>query len=143
MMPSTLHKFGLLVALEDLITELNIAAYLKLEFQHYQLDLDLSDEVSLSVYRIIQELLHNAIKHAGATEILLQLVQNDNQLEIVVEDNGKGYDVKTSSMGSGLMNIQSRLLYLNGEMKIDAGEGNGVSISIEIPLHELVITNQK
>jgi signal transduction histidine kinase len=116
---------------------------LKLEFQHYQLDLDLSDEVSLSVYRIIQELLHNAIKHAGATEILLQLVQNDNQLEIVVEDNGKGYDVKTSSMGSGLMNIQSRLLYLNGEMKIDAGEGNGVSISIEIPLHELVKTNQK
>ncbi|NND34510.1 MAG: sensor histidine kinase [Saprospiraceae bacterium] len=138
MMPSTLSKFGLLVAVEDLVDEMNIQSQVEVSFQHYQVDLEFPEDMSLSIYRIIQELLHNAVKHAEATEILLQMVQHDNHLEIVVEDNGKGFDVSEPRQGAGLLNVESRLIYLNANMKIESEKGNGASISLELPLPDTI-----
>ena len=80
--------------------------------------------------------MHNAIKHANATEILLQLVQHEDHLEIVVEDNGDGFDHTKRHQGAGLLNIETRLIYLDAKMKIDSQLGNGTSINLELPLSD-------
>jgi len=85
------------------------------------------------VYRIVQELLNNTVKHSGATTILAQVIRNDNSLSITVEDNGKGFntDVATIDRGMGLKNIQSRVDYLKGQIDIKSAEGKGTSVHID------------
>ncbi|HMX78526.1 MAG TPA: ATP-binding protein, partial [Chitinophagaceae bacterium] len=88
------------------------------------------------IYRIVQELINNAIKHSGASHILVQLIQQDEEnLNITVEDNGKGFDAsQTTANTAGLRNVSSRVKYLNGKMDIQSHPGNGTSVYIECKL---------
>lgn len=86
----------------------------------------------LVVYRIIMELTANILKHAQATEATVQLLCNDAFLEIMVEDNGKGFQRMTTD-GLGLANVQSRVAYLKGTMHIDTA-ARGTTITIQLPL---------
>lgn len=133
--PGALEKLGLIDALEDMInrflrTEQNII------FQHYGLEEanNIDSETSINVYRIIQELVNNSCKHSKAKEILVQLSRNENQLEIIIEDDGLGYDELNIIKGMGLDNIRSRVNYLKGEMSIKSDPGFGTSTYIVIPL---------
>ncbi len=96
-------------------------------------------EFELSVYRIIQELLQNVIKHAQASEVYIQLNFDNNLLNIVLEDNGIGMDMNTTeqSLGMGLKSIRSRLSSLQGRMEIDSSQ-EGTSINIEFDLGQQV-----
>ncbi|GET44962.1 tetratricopeptide repeat-containing sensor histidine kinase [Capnocytophaga felis] len=128
--PSSLQKYGLQTAITD------FCQYLQCEKHHIKLYTNgLSDlhnkKWQLSVYRIVQELLTNAVKHAQASEIQLQVTFKDRLLLIEVEDNGKGFDPKSVSRNMGLNNIETRVSYLGGKMEIYSEEGAGTTINIE------------
>ena len=89
--------------------------------------------ISLSIYRVIQELLHNTIKHAKANEILIQINTEDEELVIQFEDDGLGYDTNNlKRKGMGLENIQSRINYLKGQISVHSNPGEGTSTLIHV-----------
>ena len=83
------------------------------------------------IYRIILELTNNIIKHSQATEGTIQLIHYNNHVEIMVEDNGKGFN-NTKVDGIGLSNVQSRVNFLQGNINIDTGN-HGTTIMIRVP----------
>lgn len=135
LMPESLLKYGLRVALNDLC-EFYQTPQLAIDCQCYGLSDTLKLSVQLSIYRIIQELLSNAVKHAQPTQILVQCSQNENRLFITVEDNGKGYNVTENQTvkGMGLGNVQNRVAFLNGKMEIFSSPNEGTTVNIEIEL---------
>ena len=130
--PSTLAQFGLVAALKDLVNLYQTSNVLTLDLQCYHVT-NLSKSVNLQLYRIIQEALHNAVKHAQATEILIQLNGETDALSIIIEDNGIGFDASISHQGSGLSNMRKRVEFLKGEFTIDSTEV-GTSVYIVFPL---------
>ena len=89
------------------------------------------------IYRIVQELLNNIVKHAAATEVLVQIMRHDNNLNITIEDNGKGFDVSSSqNKGNGLGNVRSRVDYLKGQLDIQSVPGKGTSIHIDFVIQD-------
>lgn len=95
----------------------------------------IKNETKLHLYRIIIELINNSIKHAKCSEISLQLYQSDEKLEIAIEDNGVGFGAKPNDKGGiGLMNVKSRIQYLNGKWVTESDE-KGTSHMTEIPIN--------
>ena len=133
--PGALKELGLISAIKDLINRFEGEAYPEIFFQYYNIDDKLDDMTALSIYRIIQELINNTIKHAGANEILIQLSTEQNDLVVEYEDDGKGFDPKNLSgkKGMGVDNIQSRVNYLKGSLSFSSKENEGVSYLIRIP----------
>ncbi|WP_187264501.1 tetratricopeptide repeat-containing sensor histidine kinase [Pontibacter beigongshangensis] len=135
MMPESLLKFGLETALKDLCANLATPAT-PITLQAYDLSPILSQDTQITVYRIIQELVANAVKHADASQILVQCSQHENQLLITVEDDGRGFDLNAlrHKEGIGLSNVRNRIGYLKGKVDIDSAIGQGTTVNIEINL---------
>lgn len=93
----------------------------------------LKPDFKLLVYRCIQELVNNIIKHAEATEALVQLTVHDNLLLLTVEDNGKGFDIHNAT-GLGLINLKKRVADANGTIDISSSEGNGTTVNLEFDI---------
>ena len=136
MMPESLLKFGLPLAIQDYCESLNESKVIQVTFNNLNLHERLENSVEIVMYRIIQELVNNVIKHAQTQHIFIQLSINEHQLTLTVEDDGKGFDVNKidNLKGFGLTNIQSRVNYLKGKLDIDSSEGKGTSVFIEIPV---------
>lgn len=134
--PGTLKEAGLHEAIGDLLNRYNKGDGFDITYQHYGFDGEqtVNSTISLQVYRIIQELVHNSIKHSNPKDILVQLTLQEKQLEIIVEDNGNGFNPNKVTKGMGLENIHSRVSYLNGEIHIDSNEASGTSSMILIPI---------
>lgn len=135
MMPDILLKFGLNAAIRDYCSGLNNSSGLKIVYQSYNLEnFSVNETVAITIYRVIQELVTNIIKHARATEAMVQVSRENNKLLITVEDNGQGFDISIldSARGIGWSNIKSRIDYLQGEIDIQSGPGKGTSVNIEI-----------
>ena len=98
----------------------------------------MNKQLDISVYRIIQELVNNAIKHSNAAEILVQIRKDDQLLLIDVEDNGKGfgYNPDSKKSGMGLAGITSRVNYWKGSLNIESDKSSGTSVHIEIPVKD-------
>jgi signal transduction histidine kinase len=95
----------------------------------------LSSDQQLIVYRILQELLHNIVKHAAATHVLVQLNSFDDEMTLVVEDDGKGFLVDNStSYGIGLGSIKSRVDLLGGFLDIASSPGEGTTVTINFQI---------
>ena len=133
MQPGALLKMGIVPAIRDLVNRIESEDTPHIEFIHYGALQDLPVTVTLHIYRIVQELLYNALKHAGAREILIQLIRNDEDLEIMVEDDGKGYDPTEVKKGMGTENVASRVNYLKGEISVHSELGVGTTTTITIP----------
>ena len=133
MMPEALMKLGLQQALQDYCDSLSESQPFALNCEFHGLEKRMEPATEIVVYRIVQELLNNTVKHSGATTILAQVIRNDNSLSITVEDNGKGFntDVATIDRGMGLKNIKSRVDYLKGQIDIKSSGGKGTSIHID------------
>lgn len=131
MTPESLIKFGLEQALHDYCEGMSGYAGLQINVEIHGLENRFDPTMETVVYRIIQELVNNAVKHAKATEILVQCIRQGDLLNITVEDNGVGFDPSLVPQGSGLDNIRSRVGYLNGRMDIRSSPGNGCSVYIE------------
>ena len=135
MMPEALVKFGLDTALKDLCNSVEQSGALRLRYLSFEIREDSIPAITAgSVYRIIQELVNNIIKHANATTALVQLIRKEDTLSITVEDNGRGFNasVLETSNGSGYLNLRSRVEYLNGTLDIETGPDKGTSVNIEI-----------
>jgi signal transduction histidine kinase len=137
MMPENLVKFGLDTALKDYCSAITKTKALQVSYSSFGMEeFQANTNISVTVYRVIQELINNTMKHAGATASIVQLSKDEHKLHITVEDNGKGFDVKniTAFKGAGWTNIQNRVTYLKGKIDVDSSEQNGTSVIIEIPL---------
>jgi PAS domain S-box-containing protein len=93
----------------------------------------INDELKLNIYRIIQEQLNNIIKHAAASNVDIAINVNENILNILVSDDGKGFDSDKKRDGTGLYNIMNRIQSFNGEITIETSPGNGCILKVEIP----------
>ena len=102
----------------------------------------LDDDRKIEVYRIIQELVNNVLKHAQSDQLEVQLLMNDNELNLLIEDEGIGFNTSKATKGIGLSNIQSRVTKLKGNIDIDSTIGRGTIINIDIPLKEEVLNNE-
>ncbi|MEO5942686.1 MAG: sensor histidine kinase [Ferruginibacter sp.] len=137
MMPETLMKLSLSEALQDYCMQVTQSGALKVSYQNFGTeDLTLENSTKITVYRIIQELINNAIKHANAQTADVQLIYNENKLNITVEDDGNGFDktLLENASGIGYKNLQSRVDFLKGTIDIQSQLKKGTSVYIEIPL---------
>jgi len=131
LMPESLVQSGLAVALKDLCDGA-VMSGLKISFRAFDFKEDFSAQVKVMIYRIIQELVYNAVKHAQASKIMVQCTQSDQYIFITVEDNGKGFvSDKVSTSSRGLKNIRNRVDLLSGKMEIDSS-ANGTHVNIEL-----------
>ncbi|MDN3655605.1 tetratricopeptide repeat protein [Ferruginibacter paludis] len=135
LMPEALVKFGLDTALKDFCNSINQTGALKVSFQSIGLEHEFIDQTTaITVYRIIQELINNTIKHAAATQAIVQLSKSNDMLSVTVEDDGKGFDttILKGTKGIGWSNIQSRVDFMKGKLDVQSEPGNGTSVMIEL-----------
>ncbi|KAG1649525.1 Sensor histidine kinase MctS [Nymphon striatum] len=135
MMPETLVKFGLQAALKDYCSSMT-GSETKVTLQFYGSDKGININQQVTMYRVIQELINNAIKHAKASEVLVQYMREGSQVDITVEDNGIGFDksksLKEKDSGMGLSNLQTRVAYLKGNIDFESEENEGTTVNVNI-----------
>ena len=133
MMPEMLTKFGLDEALKEYCNSINTTKLLTVKYQSLGMEARIDKSVEIIIYRIVQELLNNTMKHAAASEAFVQIIREGNRLNVVVEDNGKGFDNGSieNNKGAGLANVRSRVDYLKGQLAIHAEPGKGTLVNIE------------
>jgi len=133
MMPEALLRSGLTRALEELCRSIG-NKHMRVDYELLNLPENILHPEKVDIYRIVQELLANAVRHSGATDIFLQCSARGNRFYITIEDNGKGMPGPDQPYeeGMGLANIRSRVNYLHGKIEVDTRPGNGTIINIEI-----------
>ena len=132
LMPESLLKLSLEHALRDLCMA-NSNAKTQIEFQYLIQKPNLPKNYEIVIYRIIQELLNNALKYAEASLILVSCSQNKDTFFITVEDNGVGFDIMDkNNNGMGLRNIKNRVEILKGKLEIESEVNKGTSAYIEL-----------
>jgi signal transduction histidine kinase len=131
-----LSESGWISSLKDLANKINKTGKLDVELVHSKFHGRLSSTTELYLFRIIQELINNIMKHAQATEASINITEYDDTLDIMVEDNGKGFNYSNASKdGMGLENIKKRVSDMKGTFVADSNtKRGGCTISIEIPL---------
>jgi signal transduction histidine kinase len=134
--PNTLIRKGLITAVNEFVGKMNAIHPLVIEFTHDG-TIELTNESELNLYRIIQEIIHNAIKHSGATRLAILLRRDESHINLIAGDNGRGFSYESNkhhANGLGLMNIQNRVALLNGKLSIKAAPRQGTDYFITIPL---------
>jgi two-component system sensor histidine kinase DegS len=141
LMPPELSDHGIVSSLSKLTQELskltgkNIHFYNKTDF-----DKRLDSLIEINIYRLSQEAINNAIKYAESTDIVLQISHSDSILSIIIDDNGKGFDItevekkRNSESGMGLLFMKERIQYINGRVFINSIPGEGTRITFNIPI---------
>jgi signal transduction histidine kinase len=135
MMPEALVKFGLDAALKDFCTSITNSGALKVQYQSLNIEgLEIEQTTAITMYRIVQELINNTIKHASAQKAIVQLSRTDGRLNLEVEDDGNGFniDILDRAKGIGWTNIQNRIEFLKGKLDIHSEIGKGTSVHIEL-----------
>jgi len=139
--PSTLKRSGLLVAVQQLIGKTD-QQEMKVKLYTQGLEKRLNLPVEIILYRIIQEGIDNAYRHASAGYLDISIIEAEDGISVTLEDNGKGFDMKEVAIqeNRGLQHMMSRIRYLDGFIEIDSSPGKGTLIAMHIPL-EKVRTN--
>lgn len=144
LMPELLLRHGLAEAVRIFCSNMQRATGIEIDYRYLGYIGNLEKGISLIVYRTIQELVQNAVKHAKATNILVQLSMHDKELALTVEDNGAGMDVTKlgQQSGMGLENIRNSIEKLGGKFQISSDQMNaGTTIDIDIQLVEETMGN--
>lgn len=138
MMPEVLLKVGLAEALQDFCNNISSGKLLKITLQTFGMEKRLGSSTEIMLYRIIQELVNNIIKHASATEAIIQINREGNRLSLIIEDNGKGFDTREAEekRSMGMATVKSRVDYLNGKLSIDSRKDIGTTVMIDLLLNE-------
>ncbi len=134
LLPVSFAHEGMAAHIRTFIRNLTADKNIETDFQAYGSTDDIGETLALNIYRIIQELLHNVIKHADATEIIVLLNREDNQLSITVEDNGKGIGDNIKDKGVGLQNVSARTKAHNGRLIIESASGSGTVVTVIFPI---------
>lgn len=130
------NSFGLVSALEELCESIDKSGMIRCKLLSYGMDERLSQQIEIGLFRMVQELVNNTLKHAKAKQLTIQLNRNENSLNLTVEDDGVGFDVaeKRKKGGIGLKNLEMRAQKLEGTYTVDSRPGHGTISIIEIPL---------
>lgn len=141
LMPPELSDHGIASALSKLAQELskltgkNILFYNKTNFE-----IRLDSLIEINIYRLTQEAINNAIKYATSSHIIVQLTHSENLLSIIIDDNGKGFDInevskkRNSESGMGLLFMKERIEYINGRVFINSIADEGTRITFNVPI---------
>ncbi len=134
MLPPGLEVFGIGYAAGELCKRTEAVTRLKINYNG-NADFTLSDKTKeLMLYRILQELLSNAAKHSGASEIDVRLGNIENGVELYYADNGTGFNPADSKAGLGLLNMESRVQILAGKLSVNSAPGKGTKITVQLPI---------
>ncbi|MBR9846906.1 MAG: sensor histidine kinase, partial [Algicola sp.] len=130
-------KQGLLKAIQQMADKVSASNKITINVIDHGLDERLENSLELTIFRIIQELITNVIKHANADEVNIHITNHEDALNIMVEDNGKGFNasqITKTKKGMGISSIDKRIEHLNGTMTIESEEHQGTTIIIDIPI---------
>lgn len=142
LMPPSLLLKGLPSALKEFIEYCGKSSLLCIKFQFTEVEL--TEKQAINLYRIIQEIIHNTMKHAGATELLIELRKEKNRCILAAKDNGKGFNYEARSKeaaGLGLQNLLRRSEIIDGKMFFESKKGKGTTYIFEIPIAADEINN--
>lgn len=137
LVPASIGDLGLIVSIQDLVENINAAKQLEIEFYHQgDIDATIDEKRKLMLFRIIQEQVNNVLKHAGTTRAFIGLTVNPLNINLTIQDNGKGFELEniTTKKGVGLSNIASRVQLFNGTINIITAPGEGCTLNINVPL---------
>jgi signal transduction histidine kinase len=137
LMPSALQRKGLVIAFDEFIARISpITDPLKISFD-WEEKPAIDEEKSIHIFRMLQEIVHNCIRHAEATTLKISFDQNNGKLAILCRDNGKGFDMQQvlkESRSIGLRSLKNRAELIGGFMKLESKKGKGTAFFFEIPL---------
>jgi signal transduction histidine kinase len=130
----TLGKISLRDSLAELVDSINLTrrlqvSYLPIDVDNCSIGLDLH----LAIYRIVQEGLNNIIKYSGAQKATIQIQRHEQELQLTIWDNGKGFDTREQREGIGITNMRTRAENLNATFHLQSGIGKGCEIKISFP----------
>lgn len=135
--PSKLHALGLVPAMKSLCRDFSQAHRIQVSFSHGAVPPTISPEVSLCLYRIGQEALHNVARHSQARRARVRLMLDHDMLALRIADSGVGFDPRAvPHAGLGLVSMRERVTVLNGQLTIDAYPGGGTRVEVRVPLTE-------
>lgn len=137
MMPEMLVKYGLNMALREFCNEIDRSGVIRINYQSIGMNNSSIEQITaITVYRIVQELVNNAIKHAAASQMVVQLQLSGQILTVTVEDNGKGFDTALlqSARGIGWRSIRNRVDFLKGTIDVRSTPDMGTSVLMEVAL---------
>ena len=128
-------KFGLTAGIESLASTAQ-SKETKINTYFHEMDGQFDKVFETNVFRMVQELLQNALKHAKPSNINISLTKRAKELNIIIEDDGQGFDTKKTSKnnGNGLKNVGYRVDNLMGKLFIDSSPGDGTHVTIELPI---------
>ncbi len=136
MLPTGMEQFGLIQSLQSIIKKINNSGKTIFNLDTYNLSERFNRELELSLYRVTLELINNIIKHSNAKNATIQLIKNEDNITLMVVDDGIGFDINSIKEGMGLQNIKSRVDVFNGKLTIDTQPERGSTFIIEIPIYE-------
>jgi signal transduction histidine kinase len=143
LMPEVLMQHSLEEALQLYCEQINAGGNLQLELQIHGVVGPLPQSAKLSLYRIVQELIQNVVKHAGTTQAIIQLTRQPTTLSILIEDNGSGFQPnERESNGIGLHNLRSRVQALQGHLSIESAPGSGTTVYMEFEMEKLKLADR-
>ncbi|MFO0731060.1 MAG: sensor histidine kinase [Nitrospiraceae bacterium] len=138
--PSILDDLGLEAALQRLLDEFSARTGIKTLFVRQPLDPPPGKSTATALYRVVQECLSNIVRHADASRVEVELTGGGEEVELVVRDNGIGFQPQVGEPaqgGLGLLNIRERLLALDGHCRIESAPGQGTTVSVHVPIGEV------
>ena len=138
LMPDSLSRFGLKPAVNDFCNNLPLVT-----FAYYGDESRLDPNMEVLIYRSIHELVNNALKHAGADQIMVQIIQEPDRIAFTVQDDGCGFDPSAVTEGMGLQNIRTRVASYNGILDIDSKKGEGTEVNVELRIENDRQNNKK
>jgi two-component system, NarL family, sensor kinase len=136
LLPNTLVRKGLKRAIEEFTGHIAETHKLQIKFICEQ-DLPLDQNAEINIYRMVQEIVHNTVKHAKANWLIIKLSVDNDRLFLMSSDNGAGFDffaTRRDNSGLGLRNLQSRTEVMGGELSCVSEPGKGTAYTIEVPL---------
>lgn len=137
LVPASLSDLGLILSIEDLIENIKLTKSIKVEFYHSgDIETSVFEQGKLMLFRIIQEQVTNVLKHADASQLVIELIADSTSISLSITDNGKGFDIEKvkARKGVGLHNIANRTELFNGRMNMVTSPGNGCKLNIIIPM---------
>ncbi len=137
--PHQLEKLGITKTIGSIINEVSKSTDINFIYETDNIDEVLSKESEINLFRVIQEIISNIIKHSKASEVILKVSRTEKELWILIVDNGRGFDIHSKAFdeaksGFGLSGITERIKFMSGELKIDSEINKGTTLKFKIPI---------
>ncbi|MFA7228181.1 MAG: sensor histidine kinase, partial [Melioribacteraceae bacterium] len=138
-----LDHLGLIPAIQEYCREVERISGIECKFESEFESINIDDEKNVALFRIIQEALTNVMRHAEATSVDIKITGEQNNLNFIISDNGRGIPPAQESLNRsmGILGMKERAIFLGGKLYIDSGEGKGTTIFLSIPAEKILSKN--